>query len=75
LLGFDFGQCLWCNSSVCSHHADGDFTITSTYTNNVTGILSTKEGGQTARDKLGHNYKIKDLGNAKYILGIHVDQD
>jgi hypothetical protein len=67
--------CSLADSLVCSQHVDSEVTITSTYTDNITGISSTKEGGQKARDELGHSYKIMDLGDTKYILGICIDHD
>lgn len=63
------------DSSVRSRHVDGEVTITSTYTDDVTGISTTPEGGKIAREELGHTFKTKDLGDVKYILGIRVDRN
>jgi Reverse transcriptase (RNA-dependent DNA polymerase) len=60
--------------SVCSCHADSEVTITSTYMDDVTGILSTTAGAKPARE-LGWKYEVKDLGEANLVLGIRIDRD
>ena len=47
----------------------------STYTDNTTGISSSKEEAERAKDELGWHYKVKDLGEAHMILGIHIERD
>lgn len=61
--------------SVRSRNVDSEITITCTYTDDVTGISSTPEGGALARRELTQSYKTKDLGDAKLILGIRIDRD
>jgi hypothetical protein len=61
--------------SVRSHHADGEVTITSTYTDDVMGISSTTAGAEVAREELGWKYKVKDLGEASLVLGICIDRN
>jgi len=61
--------------AVHAQHAEGDITITSTHTDNTTGISSFKEEAERAKEKLGWKYKTKDLGNANYVLGIRIDRD
>jgi len=54
---------------------DNKLTLTSTWTNNVLGALSTLEGERLAKLQLGSSYKIKDLGEAKFILGMRIDRN
>ena len=55
---------------------DGDeLTITSTWTDDVLGISSTLEGETLAKDHLGSSYEVKDLGEARLILGMRIDQN
>ena len=61
--------------SVRSRHADGNVTITSTYTDDTTGISSSREEAERAKEELGWRYEVKDLGEADMILGIHVERD
>ena len=61
--------------SVCSRHANGNVTITSTYTDNTTGISSSPEEAKRVKEELGWHYEVKDLGEANMILGIHVEHD
>ncbi|RDB17165.1 Retrovirus-related Pol polyprotein from transposon TNT 1-94 [Hypsizygus marmoreus] len=63
------------DQSVRARHADGETTITSTYTDDVNGISSTPEGAVKAREELGWTYETKDLGEARLILGIRIDRD
>ena len=63
------------DTSVRSRDIDGEKTITSTYTDDVTGISSSMAGAEQARAELGLQYEIKDLGESKLILGIRVDRD
>ena len=50
-------------------------TLTFTWTDDVLGALSTIEGKNLAKSQLGTSYEIKDLGEAKLILGIHINRD
>ena len=65
--------CSKADPSVCSRHADGNITITSTYTDDTTGISLSHEEAERAKDELGWRYEVKDLGEADMILGIHVE--
>lgn len=49
--------------------------ITSTYTDDVMGISSTKAGGELVREELGWKYEVKNLGEANLVLGIRIDCD
>jgi len=41
----------------------------------VIGVLSTLEEEHLAKLQLGLSYKIKDLGEAKFILGMQIDKN
>ena len=60
---------------VWSRHANGNITVTSTYTDDTMGISSSKEEAERVKDKLGWTYETKDLGDANLILGIRIDRD
>jgi len=49
-------------------------TLISTWTNNILGTSSTAEGEKLAKYELGSSYKIKDIGEEKLILGMHITQ-
>jgi len=49
---------------------DDELTLTSTWTNDILGASSTTEDERLAKAELGSSYEIKDLGEAKLILGM-----
>ena len=51
------------------------FTLTYTWTDDVLGASSTIKEECQAKGELQSSYEIKDLGEAKLILGIRVDRD
>jgi len=53
-------------SRVC----EDKFTLTSTWTDDILGASSSLEGENIAKEQLSASYKIKDLGDAKLILGM-----
>ena len=59
--------------SVRSCHTDKDITITSTYTDDTTGISSSVDEARRAKEELGRKYEVKDLGEVNLILGIHIE--
>jgi hypothetical protein len=61
--------------SVCSRHADSNVTITSTYTDDTTGISLSKEEAERAKEELGWRYEVTDLGEVNMILGIFIKRD
>lgn len=63
------------DSQVRSRVEGDEFTLTSTWTDDVLGASSTKAGEEKAKDELGMSYEIKDLGEARYILGMRIDYD
>ncbi|RDB21876.1 Retrovirus-related Pol polyprotein from transposon TNT 1-94 [Hypsizygus marmoreus] len=63
------------DQSVRSRVVKEEQTITSTYTDDVTGMSSTIEGAAKAKQELGQKYDLKDLGELKLVLGIRVDRD
>ena len=58
-----------------SHNVNSEITITSTYTDDVTGISSSVAEAEKAWDELGLQYEVKDLGESRLILGIRIDCD
>jgi len=52
-----------------------ELTLTSTWTDDVLRASSTIKGEQLAKFQLGSSYKIKDLGKARLILGMHIDRN
>jgi Reverse transcriptase (RNA-dependent DNA polymerase) len=60
---------------VHSRYANRNITIISTYTDNTTGISSSPEEAERAKEELGWRYEVKDLGKANMFLGIHVKRD
>ena len=60
---------------VRSRHANSNTTITSTYTDDTTGISSSKEEAKHANDELGWTYETKDFGDTNLVLGIRIDRD
>ena len=61
--------------SVCSRHANGNVTITSTYTDDTTGISSSKEEANRVKEELGWKYETKDLGDTNLVLGICINRN
>jgi len=54
---------------------DDELTITSTWTDDILGALSMLEEELLAKAQLSRSYKIKDLGEAKLILGMCVTRN
>jgi len=52
-----------------------EFTITSTWTDDILGASSSINGEKLAKAQLSMSYKLKDLGEAKLILGIHIERN
>ena len=44
----------------------------STWTDNILGASSTPEGKTLAKEQLGSSYEIKDIAEAKLILGMKI---
>jgi hypothetical protein len=61
----------------CVHSCmiEGEHTITSTYTDDIFGASSTKEGAERAKREVEACFEIKDVGDQGYILGIRVEKD
>ena len=61
----------------CVHSCiiEGVQTSTSTYTDDIFGASSTKEGAERAKEEIEGCFKIKDVGDLGYILGIRVEKD
>lgn len=52
----------------------GETTVTTTYTNDVSGFSSSQEEANRAKQELAEKYKLKDLG-LDFTLGIKIDHD
>ena len=63
------------NPQIQSRIYDDELTVTSTWTDDILGASSTIEGERLVKSQLGSSYKIKDLGEAKLILGMHIDRN
>jgi len=55
---------------ICSRVLNDELTLTSTWTDDILGASSTAEGEKLAKSKLGSSYEMKDIGEAKLILGM-----
>jgi hypothetical protein len=60
---------------VRSRVAGDEITLTSTWTDDILGASSTKEGEIKAKKELAGSYELKDLGTAKFILGMKIEKD
>lgn len=63
------------DQSVRSRQRNSKMTITSTYTDDTSGMSSSKEEAKKARQELGTNFEIKDLGDLKFVLSIRITRD
>ncbi|KAF5326854.1 hypothetical protein D9619_005140 [Psilocybe cf. subviscida] len=63
------------DQSVCTRLRDGEHTITATYSDDVTGATTTREGYEIAMRELGRKFKVKDMGELKFVIGMGVDRD
>jgi len=61
------------DSQICSRVYDDELILTSTWTNDILGASLTTKGERLAKAELGSSYKIKDLGEAKLILGMQIN--
>jgi hypothetical protein len=52
-----------------------EITITSTWTDDILGASSTEQGELKAKAELKSSHKLKDLGAAKFILGMKIERD
>ena len=55
---------------ICSRIYDDELILMSTWTDDILDASSTIKGEVLAKSQLGTSYEIKDLGEAKLILGI-----
>lgn len=52
-----------------------DVTITSTWTDDILGASSSESGEVKAKGELARSYELKDLGEAKFILGMKIERN
>ena len=50
-----------------------EFMLTFTWTDDVLGVLSILSGEISTKDQFTASYNIKDIDNAKLILGIYIE--
>ena len=60
---------------ICSRVYGDKLMLTSTWTDDVLDASSTIEDKNLAKSQLGASYEIKDLGEAKLILGMRINRD
>jgi hypothetical protein len=60
---------------VRSRVIDDEITLTSTWTDDILGASSTEEGELIAKEELAKSYELKDLGTAKFILGMKIEKN
>ena len=63
------------DSQIRSRLYNDKHILTFTWTDNILGASSTIEGKNLAKSQLGSSYDIKDPGEAKLILGMHIDRN
>ncbi|KAF5329775.1 hypothetical protein D9619_009137 [Psilocybe cf. subviscida] len=63
------------DQSVRTRLRDGEHTITATYSDDVTGATTTREGYEVAMRELGRKFQVKDMGELKFVIGMGVDRD
>jgi hypothetical protein len=60
---------------VRSRLENDELTLTSMWTDDILGASTTEAGETKAKGELRSSYEIKDLGTAKFILGMRIDRD
>ena len=65
----------WADPQIRSRVYDNEFTLISTWTDDILGTSSTVEGETLAKTELRSSYEVKDLGEAKLILGMRIDRN
>lgn len=63
------------DQSVRSRVVGNEHTVTCTYSDDITGISSTREGGALAVEELGRKYELKDLGEATHVVGLTLERN
>jgi hypothetical protein len=63
------------NPQVRSCIENNEITLTSTRMDDILGALTTEEGKMKAKEELKNSYELKDLGKAKFILGMKIDKN
>ena len=60
---------------ICSRVQNDEFTLTSTWTDDILGASSTLEGETLVKEELAVSYELKDIGEAKLILGMRINRN
>ena len=64
----------WADSQIRSRVTENKLILTSTSTDDILETSSTLEGKTLAKEQLRSSYEIKDIGEAKLILGMKISQ-
>jgi len=64
----------WADPQIRSRITENELTLTLTWTDDVLEASSTLEGETLAKEQLRSSYEIKDIGEAKLILGMKISQ-
>jgi hypothetical protein len=62
------------DSQIRSKVETDEITLTSTWTDDILGVSSTETGESKAKSELGWSYKLKDMGEARFILGMKIER-
>ncbi|KAF5310638.1 hypothetical protein D9619_008097 [Psilocybe cf. subviscida] len=63
------------DQSIRTRLRDGEHTITATYSDNVTGATTTREGYEVAMRELSRKFEVKDMGKLKFVIGMGIDRN
>jgi hypothetical protein len=63
------------DAQIRSKVEDDEITLTSTWTDDILGASSTETGEILAKEQLGRIYELKDMGEAKFILGMKIKRN
>ncbi|KAF5313821.1 hypothetical protein D9619_013036 [Psilocybe cf. subviscida] len=63
------------DQSVRTRLRGGEHTIMATYSDNVTGVTTTREGYEVAMRELGQKFQVKDMGKLKFVIGMGVNRN
>ena len=64
----------WADPQIWSRVTENELTLTSPWTDDVLGASSTLEGKTLAKEQLRSSYEIKDIEEAKLILGMKISR-
>ena len=65
----------WVDPCVQFKKENGNYTLTNTYTDDVFGVSNSDKEEKKRKDEIGKLWKIKDVGENEFFLGMCVQQD